>query len=1192
MRFSKLLVLSALWLSGLSAYAADLVQREAPEEPESPLIEDVYALDRTAQTFVVGDAYALFNKGSQMFYYQGNAWGTQATGAAENAMIVRFVMPNGKTMDDKALWLRNYVPNKGSWMTAFVTTGDSKVNGVYGDKTAAIFVDNYDGDAALLWVEAAGDKTYRISVSELNSTTKPEGMFVGIDSNGPGVEGGDTGTPIMPKLAEGEGVNLDWEFYPIPDWTAYFHQLDVYEKSEELKKMIEDAEAVGVDVTAAVACYNNLSSTIEDMNAAIKALKDAMSSNFSGGTAENPSDATVMLANPNFDNASSTGWNGTAPGMAGNGSHGAANVAEHYNKTFDTYQSLSGLPNGVYRLEAKTFHRGSWEDYMNGTNQDAYPYLYAATSDTLITLFNNAWSCLNTDKMAGSTYFGTTAAESSNTVNGTTYYIPNDPSAFRLYEEAGYYDSGLFFEVTDGNVVLGVKKDKTATGTDWAVFDTFSLHFYGNSAASFQKWLVMSVPSFNEDVICTTSYMETYKEMIASQAATNKAEVLAAIEAVKPQAALLQENISLWNTYCTVADSANILSSNDLYAHLISVQDLADYYSDDFEENLEELALTNDELREAIAMLRAMIEQAKKDIIDDVKPGDDVTRRYLINADFSNGSTGWTNPNGCAFSSNCSEAYEKNPFDLYQIVKNAKPGVYSITLQGFFRLGFNDAAYANWKAAKVEGTTLDPVAWVYVNDNTTPLQNVYDIQGDERISGDWQEEGTPASTFYVTSDGPTAWVTTDDYGNTWSFPNGMGNAHDCFEAGLYKSTAFGLIRAGEDMRIGIKGTLGSGNWAIWDNFKLVYEGYEANTMKPILEEAVAGIDTSKPMAKSLYERADALKAAAQSAIDAMDGDKMFSVLADIFDLNREIAESVKLFEELIAANNALQEQMATYFDSPYLNDAMTLTAEIEDAIAARSLENADAEAYLDKIAGMKSKLRMPAGVENATDENPVDLTILLETPGFDKDGENSIEGWTATGQKFGESDQLWCLALESWQSVFHIYQDVCGLPDGTYTVKVNGWQRTATPTYLYAESNGQTFAKQLLTQEEGLPEGYTAPSSLSGAWEMFSEDVYMNTLVVTVQGEKLRIGVRKDVSTSNDWIVLDNFQLWYHGNSSSLNPDGNAQGIEEMNSVMPQVVRVEYFTLDGRKATAAQKGIVIQKISFENGASIVTKVRR
>jgi hypothetical protein len=37
---------------------------------------------------------------------------------------------------------------------------------------------------------------------------------------------------------------------------------------------------------------------------------------------------------------------------------------------------------------------------------------------------------------------------------------------------------------------------------------------------------------------------------------------------------------------------------------------------------------------------------------------------------------------------------------------------------------------------------------------------------------------------------------------------------------------------------------------------------------------------------------------------------------------------------------------------------------------------------------------------------------------------------------------------------------------------------------------------------------------------------------------------------------------------------------------------VEYFTLDGRKATSAQKGIMIQKVTLDNGATIIKKIRK
>ena len=189
-----------------------------------------------------------------------------------------------------------------------------------------------------------------------------------------------------------------------------------------------------------------------------------------------------------------------------------------------------------------------------------------------------------------------------------------------------------------------------------------------------------------------------------------------------------------------------------------------------------------------------------------VTPNTDVTKMYLKNADFEEGKTGWQGASSItAFSSGAAEAYEKKNFDLYQIVTKAPKGVYSITLNGFYRPGANDAAYADYKEAKANNQKLPEVAYVYFNNNKSPLLNVYTIEGDERIAGDRAVAGTAANSFYTTNDGPAAWAGEDADGNKWSFPNGMGSAHDCFEAGMYESTAYGLVlNSGDEIRIGIK----------------------------------------------------------------------------------------------------------------------------------------------------------------------------------------------------------------------------------------------------------------------------------------------------------------------------------------------------------------------------------------------------
>jgi hypothetical protein len=267
-----------------------------------------------------------------------------------------------------------------------------------------------------------------------------------------------------------------------------------------------------------------------------------------------------------------------------------------------------------------------------------------------------------------------------------------------------------------------------------------------------------------------------------------------------------------------------------------------------------------------------------------------------------------------------------------------------------------------------------------------------------------------------------------------------------------------------------------------------------------------------------------------------------------------------------------------------------VTAQLEaSAISANSIDD-----YMQQISAVALSLQLPWDYQHATDENPANVTAFIKTPGFSKivDGSetNSIDGWTATGQKFGNSDQLSALALESWESVFHIHQTIEGLPNGTYILKVNGWQRTSNPTYLYAESGDQTFSKQLLTQAEGLPEGFSAPGTLIDATSMFDETTYINELVVKVTDGTLTIGIKKDETSSADWIVIDNFQLIYLGANSQREPDGDATPVEAVPAAA--IATAEYFTLDGRRADASQRGLLIRRATMTDGTIQVKKVVR
>ena len=88
------------------------------------------------------------------------------------------------------------------------------------------------------------------------------------------------------------------------------------------------------------------------------------------------------IINPHFDNNDrTTGWSGTELGAAN-----PKENAEHFSKDYDTYQQLSGLSAGKYRVSLDAFYRmgDSGNDYSLFTSNDYSNYqhaqLYATSS--------------------------------------------------------------------------------------------------------------------------------------------------------------------------------------------------------------------------------------------------------------------------------------------------------------------------------------------------------------------------------------------------------------------------------------------------------------------------------------------------------------------------------------------------------------------------------------------------------------------------------------------------------------------------------------------------------------------------------------------------------------------------------------------------------------------------------------------
>ena len=1282
MKISRLLVLTALWLGITgSAKAADLTGNWTMPTPTG--------LEFTTFTDD-GERYYLYNEAAKMFFSSGNSWNTQAS-------VRTFGYPFWLQYSEEAdapegsyeLW--NYVNNP----DRTDVTGDHN-----------LFTD----DGGSTWVDHASQGNYSWTFEIVNGCVrfqnvaliadKPEyeGTYIGFTGAFDGAKNSSVLRMLTPEAAAAAGGSIDWKAVTVDSYEAfaeseafqaYENGVAAYFSALALKAAIEAAEPVYVDVTAAVALYNNTASAAADMDAATTALKEltevktklkkaiedaegqgftatenfrAVLTNTSATKAEvekaisdlaaalaewgktnatwtKPVDMTGNITNPTFDNANLSGWSGDAFGRGGT----VADGAEHYSKNYNTYQKITGLAPGVYSIGVKGFYRagnygGDAENHWLANDEASkYAKLYGQVGE-------NYYEAPIANVMSG-------AQEENPGANAVTYtdpetgedktvYVPNTMAQGDIYfHELNQYANKVYVAVDEtGELTIGVKKTQQIGG-DWSLFDDFSLNFYGTGADACQGFVTEAMKNYSEYVIedgtlYTASYLTAYQEAYSGEKiASTMDEVNAILNGISKAKANLDKNIELWKEYQKTIETARNMVIDDEYKGMQETEDLGDYLDFDVEDILEAVELTNEELEAEIAKMNdwmnTMIDNSKKEVYEGK-----IMTKFIKNPGFdedkdinSGAAEGWTIDAGTGGNitrgplgqgnkdlmesalgkmNYCFEAWHRYNWDVWQEVKDLPVGIYELQVQGYVRCEVGGYTRGDDLVAPYNS----PV-YLYMNNAMSQFPSVYsespeDI-GQEMVKvEDWYSE--------TINDKP--------------YPNSMGGAAQCFGWGMYKTTAYGLIaKQGDTFRIGVKMNGNQDWWCIWDSFKLIYHTPDnPDILKPELQKAMANIDLTKPMGKDVFEKASAVMAQAQAAIDSNDGAAMFTALNDLFDLNAAIIESVSLFDNLVKATESLQEALADAVNDDAIDKANNLISTINNGVENHTLTDAEAKELLETIDVLYTKLALPNDWPNASDNNPIEVTAAIKSASFvDADENSSSTGWNNPGNLGNDDTQKAAGAMEFWQIAFDMSQTIKGLPEGTYELTVDAWVRnggneenyegwvadpTSSMALLYAVDGDSTVytapIKNMMAAGDAMQEatGYDGeatftvgettfyvPGSLVSGKGLIDwyPGTYTNKAIVKVGAdEKLTIGIKKAQEKSNSWVVCDDFKLFYLGKNSSQTVSPDLTAIE---TVEGKAVKVEFFTLDGRKATSAHKGIMIQKVTLSNGATLIQKIR-
>ena len=675
---------------------------------------------------------------------------------------------------------------------------------------------------------------------------------------------------------------------------------------------------------------------------------------------QNPLDMTFKLVNPSFDDGDvKTGWEGDAFTTSG-----GKDNAQHLNKFYRTYQTVSGLPHGVYAVSVKAFYRPgpiseAYTRYRDRDNVYNAAKLVANTENS----FNDVpLKCIFDGAQEKKQNRGTEASY-RDTEEGVTKYVPSNLVAAEYYmHELDLYDNTLVIGFYEDELTIGVDKSWSWINNDWSAFDDFRLTYYGTGDEAAQLWrdYVLADYQANKEFREKASPVVKERYQAACEALRTAAtydEVKACVEALEKAYQAWWDNAGMWESLSNTLEQAETLANSGSFADEACQTMLAVVA-----EAKAAMTMDNDELEP----LFDRFWDAYHDMKNHPKDGADLT--FMIeNPDFEDYSNYWNanfTPSGNVgvagtADNKCFEAWNCPNFDIHQYVYDLPLGVYEIQVQGFYRYLRDQASWNAYTAQKVNYVKPGgaPV-YVYINDSKTPLMNIYD-------------EKVPVGDIYVTDPSllyPDNLPPFVDGEGCW-YPNEMYNSALAFSQGLYTQSAYGIVTDPWNVQVGVTGKTNQAgdSWAIWDNFRLIYHGYKADVVKPVLENTVTEAQklTGELMGRS--EHAALVKAIedATQAVAAAQGEAMFNALAALYTAMAQATDSKDIFMEYEVGEdiNALAMAISEYDQKPSSKVLLEKARELLQGIAGCTIyETSQVGQIRSDISAMISDLFMTGDV--------------------------------------------------------------------------------------------------------------------------------------------------------------------------------------------------------------------------------------
>lgn len=1026
-----------------------------------------------------------------------------------------------------------------------------------------------------------------------------------------------------------------------------------------LKKKLDEATAgyPAVDFSEAKTAYDNTQSdakTLAEAEAKIGELQDAY--DIAHATVDKPGDITSQLTN--VDGSSATDWTRTwlGDGRAGDfhlntwsvegnnnadGTNMVVNFLEDWVAKGNTLSDQKFQRNpvkvapGAYKITANIrVYNESGADYMKGA------YLFGNVSRN--SLFANEDEA-QTNAVEGAKY---------NTYNNMLNYWKDGFETYAIVPKDGTLTFGVMIENANYN---------------WVAAKNFRVYYMGDSYESLdyvRKNSDMFAQPFPEETFAMQQLLDDYNNAIPNYGkAQNAEELLDAVQKLVSLSESVQNNANAYKAYKDRVDGLKAgiengeidLDGPDADILFDYLDDLGEELGPDSETAVEygfkngysayiiaNRLLKTEEITEELEFLNKLYDAAVR---TSLKDGTDLTN-LIVNPGFEEElvdgkGKGWsldTSKGGTGSLTNwrggdsdgknyCAEAYEQN-FDVYQEIEGVKDGIYEVSVQAFYRGGWPEAAWNNYKKDPEMKGDAKVYSEVYLNEFSTPIRNVMEITLDDVSQ-------------FTSKDNYSSFAVTGEGGETTNVfvPNGMASASTSFSLEdpekNYTMSAYGLVTDGK-IRLGIRRLTtppsNAGTWTLWDNFKLTYRAKNPELAAQVLDAKAKELNellttseenmTDPVIQNSVYAYTESQKT------DLSDAAK-YEVLIETNDAIVAAKENIQQVGAYKTANEAYQaacdelEKVDESQEAEIWNQIDEMDNELEGD-AFRSLSTEDLVTLIAKVEDFTKEVQAAiddiklaqkvAEMADATDDKPYDATSWIINPDMEDasqdsnaDASKKMAGWDfwkakGNGPVKG-SDGINGRSLEAWSGTigaeleFTAYQTLTGLPAGKYKLSAkaaNASNGVAADETLWADpekaATGRAYLCAILSDGENEKAVSTPVEPNVGS--ATTANTYTVTFTVE-EGNDVKIGFQSIGTMPFRWFMCDDFTLTYYGTESAKvdsTDEGDVVAIEGVEETAPATKAIAgIYNASGAKIATLQQGINIVKYTDGSVKKIFVK---